>query len=240
MATRRTFLTSTLLAAAVPLATIPKRRPGQILTTPDVVAYPPHPDDETLTMGPLLASLAAAGHRVLVVGLTDGSATTVGPALGLTPAQVAQARWLEFRDATLDISWRTGVRGTLPDGALTVGEALTVMRGMAVACPGALHVSMSQLDDHPDHLAAAAALTQLGTDGARVQHCVYRPFWGQAGAGAAFVGVSGEDAPTMVADGIAAYRLINIPAGRYGIGYRSVPAQFDALAADPRAMTWTR
>ena len=38
----------------------------------------PHPDDQELGMGGTIASLAAQGHDVLIVDLTDGEPTPYG------------------------------------------------------------------------------------------------------------------------------------------------------------------
>ncbi|WP_419826734.1 PIG-L deacetylase family protein [Sphingomonas sp.] len=62
------------------------------------LALAPHPDDETLGPGGLIAALAAAGTPPVVAYLTDGSGSHVG-APGWSPARVAAARSGEARAA---------------------------------------------------------------------------------------------------------------------------------------------
>jgi LmbE family N-acetylglucosaminyl deacetylase len=58
----------------------------------------PHPDDETLGPGGLIAALAAADAPPVVAYLTDGSGSHVG-APGWSPARVAAVRYAEARAA---------------------------------------------------------------------------------------------------------------------------------------------
>lgn len=55
-------------AARAPLADL-----STLTGTGDVVVLAPHPDDESLAMGGAIAAASAAGHRVQVVIVTDGS-----------------------------------------------------------------------------------------------------------------------------------------------------------------------
>ena len=44
----------------------------------NVLVAGPHPDDQELGMGGTIARLASAGHRVLLLDLTDGEPTPHG------------------------------------------------------------------------------------------------------------------------------------------------------------------
>src|SRR5665213_2709092 len=79
----------------------------------------PHPDDETLGCGGLIASQARAGQAVDIVFLTDGAASHPGHPT-LSPAQLAGAR----RDEAVAAAAILGVRAdrlhffNLPDSTL--------------------------------------------------------------------------------------------------------------------------
>jgi LmbE family N-acetylglucosaminyl deacetylase len=133
-----------------------------------VFVIAPHPDDESLGCGGLLAWAASNGRRVEVLFLTDGEASHRGSAV--VPAlQLAQIRMREAVDAAA----RLGVPGSsldfmhLPDGSLsgmreeafnTVAAQLRQVLSKLTPCVVCVTAST---DPHGDHqrayeLAAAA------------------------------------------------------------------------------------
>lgn len=122
----------------------------------------PHPDDETLGCGGLIAELARRRRPLLVVIATDGAASHPG-----SPAWPAQRRAaLRRREAASAVRRLGGARRHMrflafPDGAMPMaGHAL---REAARRLSGwmsrlRLHnlVAPSQADAHPDHRACHA------------------------------------------------------------------------------------
>ncbi|MBI5089343.1 MAG: PIG-L family deacetylase [Actinobacteria bacterium] len=121
-----------------------------------LVVVSPHPDDETLGAGGLIATALDRGLPVTVVAVTDGESSHPGRDMG------AQRR-TELTDAMRALAPDGGVdvrRLGLPDGH--IGDRLAdlvdalvdlVEPGDLVACP--LHD-----DGHPDHEAVAVGATE--------------------------------------------------------------------------------
>jgi LmbE family N-acetylglucosaminyl deacetylase len=117
-----------------------------------VVVVAPHPDDEILACGGLLARHAQQGGRTAIVAVTDGEASH-GADPDWPPLRLASARRAE-RLTGLD---RLGVRGgivtslAVPDGDVAVRGA-----GLADALRALLRSDDSVVttwrgDGHPDH-----------------------------------------------------------------------------------------
>jgi len=131
-----------------------------------VLIVVPHPDDESIGAGGLLARLVARGVHVDALLVTDGEAT-IGSRTG--PVETGRRRRGEFREACATLG--VGVHATLalPDGAVrahhaslvaAVADALTALRPDLVLAPW-------PLEAHADHRAVlhatAAALTGPAT-----------------------------------------------------------------------------
>ena len=157
---------------------------------PTVIFYTPHPDDETLSAGVVLAEAAAKGDRVIIVALTDGADTRAILAVNrrldmqfraahansdsgfvpLTPSDIGAARLRELRASAgaLGVS-PTDVYAAHLDalgsdcaGMVSVHEADQVMRAFAARFPDATHITMSyDAERQQDHLAAGVALRAL-------------------------------------------------------------------------------
>jgi LmbE family N-acetylglucosaminyl deacetylase len=98
-----------------------ERRTGPIdhgLVDGDALVLAPHPDDETIACGGLIAAKRSAGHRVDVVVATDGATSHTSTVL--TPDELVEVRRAEVREATS----RLGLANDqlhlleLPDGRL--------------------------------------------------------------------------------------------------------------------------
>jgi len=117
-----------------------------------VVVAAPHPDDETLGVGGLIATMARAGRSVQVVTITDGEASHPGVA-GLAARRAnEQGRAL----AALGVA-RPALRLRFPDGAVpqhvgAITDALVAHLG-----PRTLLLAPWRGDGHPDHDAVGAA-----------------------------------------------------------------------------------
>lgn len=110
----------------------------------------PHPDDETLGCGGLIAAAVACGIVVTVSVLTDGSASHPGSA-AWPPVRLARTRRREVRAAVARLSNGTALLrfGNVADGRLADSNA------RALGIPQAdLFVTCWRDDPHPDHRAA--------------------------------------------------------------------------------------
>lgn len=130
------------------------------------VVVAPHPDDEVLGAGGLIALLSAAGTRVTVIAVTDGEASHPG---GSTPPDVlARLRRAETRSALADLGTGIAIETLgLPDGG---AEGLEQPVAAAVRTPedGWL-VGPFEGDGHPDHEAVGrACATAAARDGVRL------------------------------------------------------------------------
>ena len=199
-----------------------------------IIAYSPHPDDESLAMGPLLAVYRwRAGLPVYIVTMCNGDGTAVKAILNMNEGQMGQARALENEAATLKLVGRAASRSWISDGTLTIEYAQHVIRLMAQAFPGATHVTTSSYDTQPDHVTAARALAGLQLElGLDAFYCLSHGHVADAPAPLYTVRATGA-ALTALHGSAAAYRLVNPTIGRYGVAYRSVPSEWAALLATP-------
>jgi len=216
------------------------------------VFFTPHPDDETLAMAGAIKEHLAAGRSVFVELLTHGEASAVRTILQdggtcswhsgthnhvLTPAQFGQARVTEFLDAMSTL----GVKGVhvsdLGDGNLTVAEVASRIGfwekhkpAPGVSYKGTLGTTQSDAGGatHPDHIATWTALTTSGLADVRGYNAsLYTPITGKP------LNTVHLDASTCAAKtaALAVYMVWNPSAARYAVGYHSVKATFDSVAA---------
>lgn len=118
----------------------------------------PHPDDEALGCGALLAALTDAGREVWALLLTDGGASHPA-SLAYPRPRLSAERLREWRSGLSVLGVppaRTTALG-LPDGALagsvTPAARSQVRQALARATPGTVLLPWER-DPHPDHRAA--------------------------------------------------------------------------------------
>ncbi len=128
----------------------------------------PHPDDETLGAGGLIAALAAAGGEVTVAFLTDGSGSHVG-APGWSARRVAGVRAREAGAALRALGLKTppvalGWRDAAPPPAGSTAFEATARRLVALCRARRICniVASWDADPHCDHEAAAALARKVG------------------------------------------------------------------------------
>jgi LmbE family N-acetylglucosaminyl deacetylase len=146
-----------------------------------LVVVAPHPDDETLGCGQLIAAAVRAGVRVAVIVLTGGEASHPG-SRRWPSAALGRLRRAELRRALA----RLGAGGVAVramgwrDGHVAAdGSALALRRVLTGLGAGAV-VAASPRDHHPDHQAAwrlSTAATRGGV--ALFSYAV----WSRVGAG---------------------------------------------------------
>lgn len=141
-----------------------KRTSVQLSQARAVVILVPHPDDEVLGCGLLIARLVRAGVRVVIVALTDGDASHPG-SLRWPPAALAKVRRAELRRALQRLgAARAGVRFMgWHDGGVSSEARQLRIAALCHAIGAGLILAASAEDHHPDHKACFA----IGTGVAR-------------------------------------------------------------------------
>ena len=162
------------------LAALPAATARDVLGDGPVVVVAPHPDDEVLGAGGVLAATAGDGREVTVLALTRGEGSHPGSPT-LAPVELAARRRGERRDALAVLGHPQAgiVELDLPDGGVTdheraVREAVAALLDEA---PDASVLAPRRGDGHPDHDAAAraAAAACVGGRGRPVGYGVW--FW---------------------------------------------------------------
>ena len=148
------------------------------------VVVAPHPDDEALAVGGLMAVLLARGVPVVLVALTDGEASHPGSTVA-TPEELRARRTVETAAAlrALGPGPLEHQRLHLPDGGLAdheddVAGAISGMLG-----PGDWCIAPFTDDGHPDHDAAgrAAARACATTRGRLLSYPLWAWHWARPG-----------------------------------------------------------
>jgi LmbE family N-acetylglucosaminyl deacetylase len=134
----------------------PPLLPARALVLGPAVVVAPHPDDEVLGCGGLIAAHREAGAEVTVILLTSGARGD--PAGREDPAALAARRVAESRAALERLGGASILLLDLPDGGL---ESLPGLAGLLEAriqelAPRTL-LFPSPFEIHPDHLSAAHA-----------------------------------------------------------------------------------
>lgn len=149
-----------------------------------LVVIAPHPDDEVLSCGGLMALHVQRGGKVLVLAVTDGEASHPASSQW-TPATLAAARRLESASGLQLLAGQASavLRLGLPDGQVAAlqGELASRLQGLLHADD--VVVVTWRLDGHPDHDAAGeAARTACASVGCkRLEAPVWMWHWSQPG-----------------------------------------------------------
>ncbi len=138
--------------------TLPLVTADEMLRGHPALVLAPHPDDESLACGELLAAaFQPVGPGAHVVCLTDGAASHPA-SQRVPPVDLAALRRQELVAAIAhlggqetDVTWIGA-----PDGALAAGkEIVGAIVGLAMATDAGLLMAPSPLDPHCDHVAGA-------------------------------------------------------------------------------------
>ena len=150
-----------LLPALLEMASA-ARRTGPSLLPPAadrVLVLVPHPDDESIGAGGLLALLAERGAEVELLLVTDGEAT-----LGSrwTPVETGRRRRAEFERAVAIIGGRSLPALGLPDGEVEQhrDRLITAVHAALLDVAPDLVLAPWPLEAHPDHRAVAEATAE--------------------------------------------------------------------------------
>lgn len=141
------------------------------------VIVAPHPDDETLGFAGLMLKLAAAGHTLRLIAVTDGTASHAG-STHWSAERLAQQRPLESLEALrrLGCEQQTTVeRLGLPDTAVAHHEAALADHLAAQLTVDHVVLTTWRGDGHPDHEATGWACARAcAISGARL---IEIPIW---------------------------------------------------------------
>jgi LmbE family N-acetylglucosaminyl deacetylase len=211
----------------------------------------PHQDDEILTMGAYIRQHVEAGREVVVVMVTDGSASGARAKLkaekgyDLSESAFSKARDREF----IDCMQRLGVPShnlyfeNLQDGTLTLAKAKSVWRKYIANFPAASYKTMSWIDEHKDHYLLGRALDELNNNSevpnGDARFC--RSFlYSTAPTPGGSNQTADANAIRLAADAYGVWSPNSLShAGypgsgpRYGIGHLSVPSMFTTLDNNP-------
>ncbi|RKD83878.1 PIG-L deacetylase family protein [Kushneria marisflavi] len=141
------------------------------------VIVAPHPDDETLGFAGLMLQLAAAGHALQIVAVTDGTASHAGSS-HWTPEHLARQRPRESLEALSRLGCQqqtTVIRLGLPDTRVAEHESTLCDHLLTELTPAHVVLTTWRGDGHPDHEATGRACVRAcGITGARL---IEIPIW---------------------------------------------------------------
>lgn len=201
---------------------------GSTVTNPAVFVFA-HQDDETLTFGAEVEYHKAHGRYCIGVLATDGRSSGVRTSLGLSIEDFVKARNLELVNAAtalgLDEIHLSGAR----DGSLSQGQADALAAFWVRLYPGGSFKVPDPLDDHADHRALGVAFKKLktGTPSLDIR------FYVKPEQRSQYAGLRFTRGGQATIDAANEYKVIDPDNGRYGIGYGSVPVDFDSIIANP-------
>jgi LmbE family N-acetylglucosaminyl deacetylase len=166
------------------LARLPLLTPAQLVPPGRrAVVVAPHPDDEVLAVGGMLAMLARMQREVCVIAVTDGSASHRGSTLW-PHERLRRERPLESRRALQRLGLRGDmVRLGLPDGEVSTRCDALTDRLEALLRPGDAVFTTWRMDGHPDHEATghACAVASARIDASFVEVPVWAWHWAEPG-----------------------------------------------------------
>jgi LmbE family N-acetylglucosaminyl deacetylase len=149
-----------------------------------LVVVAPHPDDEVLGSGGLLAATAHAGREQLLVAVTDGKASHPG-SLRWPAGKLGAQRRRETAAAlrVLGAQACTVLRLGLDDGGIAAATADLADALAAALRPADVVVSPWRFDGHPDHEAAgrAVAAAALATGAPHLETPIWAWHWAVPG-----------------------------------------------------------
>ena len=205
----------------------------EIAALAPVLVVAPHPDDETLGAGGLIASCAALGLDVRIITVTDGEAshapTPRWPAERL--ARVRRAEQLEaLRRLGLERPCPTFLG--LPDGHVRA-HAGTLDSALARSLRGARSVFVTASDDeHPDHRACGHAVARASRTRPDLRVFFYQVWPAKAASPRATVYLSLGDMAPRKHHAICAHRSQRGEAGHDDPTGFVMPAELIARASE--------
>jgi LmbE family N-acetylglucosaminyl deacetylase len=136
----------------------------------ELLVIAPHPDDETLAAGGLIAASTAAGIHVRVVAVTDGE-MAYAEAIGKPDFELGELRGGEQTEALARLGVVSGdiLRLAVRDSDVAAHEAEIVRRLLPIVSSRSHIIAPWTGDFHPDHEACGRVAEQLARlSGARL------------------------------------------------------------------------
>lgn len=149
------------------------------------VILSPHQDDEFLRLAGYILYATDEGDNVALITATNGAATVVGPALGLSPAETTEWR---NREQWFSWLWLTDGRGHAPinlgfqDGQAKADQIYQALKQQFAGMTGKPELYVASWhhdrddsvgngngDRHPDHIACVLAARRLAEEGVTVR-----------------------------------------------------------------------
>lgn len=141
-----------------------------------ILVVSPHPDDETLGAGGVIAASVAAGSTVRIVSCTDGEAAYPVPGLGgIRRRELDAAVDRLVGSVNGDRRAVSNVRLGLPDGGLLEAEATLEDRLAELVASADLVIAPWSGDGHPDHEVVGRVCQNLSAR--RAQPLLSYPIW---------------------------------------------------------------
>lgn len=141
-----------------------------------IVVVAPHPDDEVIGCGGMLAAAAEHNNPVALIAVTDGEAC-YPPSPNWTRQQLAATR----RAETMEALHRLGIMPTavdrlgLPDGEVRQHKRVLIQQLCRLIRPGDVVITTWRHDGHPDHdMVGGAAAEAADMRGAKL---IEVPIW---------------------------------------------------------------
>lgn len=135
-----------------------------------LIVVAPHPNDEVLPCGGLLAELQRCGGEVIVVAVTDGECSHP-ESKSWSPDRLRKQRPNETATALAHLGLAASIvwRLHIPDGEVSENLDLLTRRLRRLLLPADVMLTAWRMDGNPDHEACAAACrAAAGVSGPRV------------------------------------------------------------------------
>jgi len=166
------------LAEALPFAPLP-----EIIGEGGVVVLAPHPDDESLGCGGLLAAARGTGRAVAVIFVSDGGASHRNSRRYPPPA-LRELRAAEGRAALAALGLPEGTArfldlpdAAVPDRGPVFEAAVAAILGLVRAVRASVLLATWGHDPHCDHQAVHAMAAAVARQCPGLRHLAY-PVWG--------------------------------------------------------------
>jgi len=195
---------------------------GSEVANPAVFMYA-HQDDDTLTFGAEIEAHKAAGRYVIAVLVTDGRNSATRGITGLSVKDFVQARNLEMLNALADLGVDEVHMMGAVDGALTQNQSDAIVTYWYQRYPSGSFKVPSDQDNNADHQKIGASWRKIKN---QVPASDVR-FYIKPEQRASFPGARVTQGGWGAIAAASEYRYVDHDNGRYGIGYLSVPFDYD-------------
>lgn len=213
------------------------------------IFYSPHADDEVLSLGPSILYHKDKGHKIVVVLLSEGKASSAYEKLNdqlnekelstISRDEFANARVKEFKKSVeaLGVKEEDIFIYQLPDGDIQKDSVKKIMKEMNERYPSVTNHVMSYRDPHQDHAATGVALKELMEEDSEFSGLFYIPVQEHKNIESEGSFKVPDHLIEDFENSLNAYRIWDPEDGYYSIGYSSVSPYFD-LAEQGMMSKW--